>query len=58
MRQIWGHGQGVRQRGPEGERECGVLEVGKGVGEGTDQVQRGRLWMPAGTYPAASRGPQ
>lgn len=33
------------------ERECGVLEVGKGLGKGTDQVQKVRLQMQASTYP-------
>lgn len=42
-----GAGQGVRQRGPGGERECSVLEVGKGVGEGTGgcrHLPSGVLW--------------
>lgn len=50
-RQMWWQRQCVRQRGPGGERVCGVLEVGKGLGKGTDQVQEVRLQMQAGTYP-------
>lgn len=53
-----GTGVGGQDRGLGGETECDVLEVGKGVGEGTDQVPKGKPRMPVGTYLAVPCGPQ